>query len=206
MLRKKITAWVLTAAMLTGLGAAAPVTAFAQTAEDVQQNRCYINGDEVRAYDVEDTIYVVVDDLSAYGFNVQKSKKSVTITSGTNGYYFDESFSPNTESSTMGTGSVKTSTIKGKVADQAVTLYTIDNKLCIKAEDLGGLGYTKYDSDKNIMNIYPHRPVIQKIQSITEISRLMRVIRPERLNLSRAHIMIRAKPEVQHPKLISNWV
>ena len=63
MLRKKITAWVLTAAMLTGLGAAAPVTAFAQTAEDVQQNRCYINGDEVRAYDVEDTIYVVVDDL-----------------------------------------------------------------------------------------------------------------------------------------------
>ena len=47
MLRKKITAWVLTAAMLTGLGAAAPVTAFAQTAEDVQQNRCYINGDEV---------------------------------------------------------------------------------------------------------------------------------------------------------------
>lgn len=154
MLRKKITAWVLTAAMLTGLGAAAPVTAFAQTAEDVQQNRCYINGDEVRAYDVEDTIYVVVDDLSAYGFNVQKSKKSVTITSGTNGYYFDESFSPNTESSTMGTGSVKTSTIKGKVADQAVTLYTIDNKLCIKAEDLGGLGYTKYDSDKNIMNIY----------------------------------------------------
>ena len=108
MLRKKITAWVLTAAMLTGLGAAAPVTAFAQTAEDVQQNRCYINGDEVRAYDVEDTIYVVVDDLSAYGFNVQKSKKSVTITSGTNGYYFDESFSPNTESSTMGTGSVKT--------------------------------------------------------------------------------------------------
>ena len=120
MLRKKITAWVLTAAMLTGLGAAAPVTAFAQTAEDVQQNRCYINGDEVRAYDVEDTIYVVVDDLSAYGFNVQKSKKSVTITSGTNGYYFDESFSPNTESSTMGTGSVKTSTIKGKVADQAV--------------------------------------------------------------------------------------
>lgn len=84
MLRKKITAWVLTAAMLTGLGAAAPVTAFAQTAEDVQQNRCYINGDEVRAYDVEDTIYVVVDDLSAYGFNVQKSKKSVTITSGTN--------------------------------------------------------------------------------------------------------------------------
>ena len=60
----------------------------------------------------------VVDDLSAYGFNVQKSKKSVTITSGTNGYYFDESFSPNTESSTMGTGSVKTSTIKGKVADQ----------------------------------------------------------------------------------------
>ena len=35
MLRKKITAWVLTAAMLTGLGAAAPVTAFAQTAEDV---------------------------------------------------------------------------------------------------------------------------------------------------------------------------
>ena len=48
MLRKKITAWVLTAAMLTGLGAAAPVTAFAQTAEDVQQNRCYINGDEVR--------------------------------------------------------------------------------------------------------------------------------------------------------------
>ena len=74
MLRKKITAWVLTAAMLTGLGAAAPVTAFAQTAEDVQQNRCYINGDEVRAYDVEDTIYVVVDDLSAYGFNVQKSK------------------------------------------------------------------------------------------------------------------------------------
>ena len=107
MLRKKITAWVLTAAMLTGLGAAAPVTAFAQTAEDVQQNRCYINGDEVRAYDVEDTIYVVVDDLSAYGFNVQKSKKSVTITSGTNGYYFDESFSPNTESSTMGTGSVR---------------------------------------------------------------------------------------------------
>lgn len=90
MLRKKITAWVLTAAMLTGLGAAAPVTAFAQTAEDVQQNRCYINGDEVRAYDVEDTIYVVVDDLSAYGFNVQKSKKSVTITSGTNGYYFDD--------------------------------------------------------------------------------------------------------------------
>ena len=120
---------------------------------------------------------------------------------------FDESFSPNTESSTMGTGSVKTSTIKGKVADQAVTLYTIDNKLCIKAEDLGGLGYTKYDSDKKYYEYLFHTaPVIQKIQSITEISRLMRVIRPERLNLSRAHIMIRAKPEVQHPKLISNWV
>ena len=154
MLRKKITAWVLTAAMLAGLGAAAPITAFAQTAEDVQQNRCYINGDEVRAYDVDDTVYVVVNDLSAYGFNVQKNKKSVTITSGTNGYYFDESFSPNTESSTMGTGSVKESTIKGKVGDKAVTLYTIDNKLCVKAEDLGGLGYTKYDSSKNIMNIY----------------------------------------------------
>ena len=154
MLRKKITAWVLTAAMLTGLGAAAPMTAFAQSADDVQQNRCYINGDEVRAYEVKDTVYVVVDDLSAYGFNVEKNKKSVTITSGTKGYYFDESFSPNTESNTMGTGSVKESSIKGKVADKAVTLYTIDNKLCVKADDLGTLGYTKYDSSKNIMNIY----------------------------------------------------
>ena len=154
MLRKKITAWVLTAAMLAGLGAAAPMTAFAQTADDVQQNRCYINGDEVRAYEVDDTVYVVVDDLSAYGFNVQKNKKSVTITNGTKGYYFDESFSPNTESSTMGTGSVKESTIKGNVADKAVTLYTVDNKLCVKADDLGTLGYTKYDSSKNIMNIY----------------------------------------------------
>ncbi len=154
MLRKKITAWVLTAAMLAGLGAAAPITAFAQTADDVQQNRCYINGDEVRAYNVEDTVYVVVDDLSAYGFNVEKNKKSVTITSGTKGYYFDESFSPNTESSTMGTGSVKESSIKGKVGDKAVTLYTVENKLCVKADDLGTLGYTKYDSSKNIMNIY----------------------------------------------------
>ena len=44
------------------------MTAFAQSADDVQQNRCYINGDEVRAYEVKDTVYVVVDDLSAYGF------------------------------------------------------------------------------------------------------------------------------------------
>ncbi len=102
----------------------------------------------MRAYDVEDTIYVVVDDLSAYGFNVQKSKNLLRSQVEQMVITFDESFSPNTESSTMGTGSVKTSTIKGKVADQAVTLYTIDNKLCIKAEDLGGLGYTKYDSDK----------------------------------------------------------
>lgn len=136
----------------------------------------------------------------------RKAKKSVTITSGTNGYYFDESFSPNTESSTMGTGSVKTSTIKGKVADQAVTLYTIDNKLCIKAEDLGGLDYTKYDSDKNIMNIYSTQAGYTENTEHYRNTRLMRVIRPERLNLSRAHIMIRAKPEVQHPKLISNWV
>ena len=75
MLRKKITAWVLTAAMLTGLGAAAPMTAFAQSADDVQQNRCYINGDEVRAYEVKDTVYVVVDDLSAYGFNHKWNKR-----------------------------------------------------------------------------------------------------------------------------------
>ena len=52
MLRKKITAWVLTAAMLTGLGAAAPVTAFAQTAEDVQQNRCYITAGPLRGQEV----------------------------------------------------------------------------------------------------------------------------------------------------------
>lgn len=180
MLRKKITAWVLTAAMLTGLGAAAPVTAFAQTAEDVQQNRCYINGDEVRAYDVEDTIYVVVDDLSAYGFNVQKSKKSVTITSGTNGYYFDESFSPNTESSTMGTGSVKTSTIKGKVADQAVTLYTIDNKLCIKAEDLdkvidnilatGSEVYFRFGASQNDDNKFPEEGTEEWTQFLQDLT------------------------------------
>ena len=41
MLRKKITAWVLTAAMLTGLGVAAPVTAFAQTAECTAESLLY---------------------------------------------------------------------------------------------------------------------------------------------------------------------
>ena len=60
--------------MLAGLGAAAPMTAFAQSADDVQQNRCYINGDEVRAYEVKDTVYVVVDDLSHMDSMLRKTK------------------------------------------------------------------------------------------------------------------------------------
>ena len=166
MFKKKLTAYLLSASLVlsAGLGAV-PTTAMAQdgavqtqttdrNADNIQENRCYINGDEIRAYDTEGTVYVVVDDLKAYGFQVKKSGKNVAVTWAGTGYYFDESFSPDTDDAAMTSKAVKVSSIRGNVGTKAVTLYAIDGNLCMKAEDLGIFGYTKYDSQKNIMNIY----------------------------------------------------
>ena len=155
MKKKKIVSLILAASLAAGTAfTALPATAFARTAEDITSNRCYINGDEIRAYDVDGTIYVVVSDLEAYGFGVDKSGKTVDISWAGTPYYFDESFSPDTDDPSMGDGEAEQSSFQGYIDGNAITLYTIDGNLCMKAEDLAPFGYTSYDESLNVMNIY----------------------------------------------------
>ncbi|MCI1653717.1 MAG: hypothetical protein LKI32_02285 [Lachnospiraceae bacterium] len=169
MFAKKALAVMMSACMLAGgTVGLAPLNAWAadpaeaavtadynhDTAEEVQQNRCYINGDEIRAYKSGNEVYVRVKDLSGYGFKVAKDGRMYSIEWGNKGYEFDEEYMPNVESADMAETAVEASTKKAEVAGKTVSLKTADGNLVISANDLADFGYIKYDSAKNIMNIY----------------------------------------------------
>ncbi len=154
MLKKRIIAIVLCAVMAVAF--AVPAAAYTPTsraegrnADIVQNNRCYINGDEINAYQVDGTVYVVADDLAGYGFDVDEDY-NITWEGG---YEFDESYMPTTENAGYATGTVAESG-KGTVKGEEVALYTIDGDICVKAEDLGKFGYVEVDAEKNMYNIY----------------------------------------------------
>ncbi len=155
MKKTKIIALAVSVCMSAGaIFSSGSISALARSADDITQNRCYINGDEVRAYDVDSVIYVVLSDLVAYGFDVSESSTEVDVTWAGTSYYFDESFSPDTDDPSMGSGTVSESSLTGTLDGQEVALYEVDSNLCVKATDMAVFGYTTYDESQNIMNIY----------------------------------------------------
>lgn len=162
MLKKKMAAWMLTAGMIVGSAfVMTPTTVMAasqrtetRTEETIRNNSCYINGDEIRAYTDNGKVYVVVKDLSDFGFEVNASAKTVKIAWAGTDYYCDEKTALTTETTGMEEAAAKASSIKGNVNGKTVTLYNVGGDLCIRAEDLETFGYSVYEEEKNIMNIY----------------------------------------------------
>lgn len=126
----------------------------ARTADDVQNNRCYINGDEVRAYKTDDGVYVYANDLVAYGFSVVSDGNSIDIEWAGTDYYFDETFSPDTDDESMPEGVAQKAEITGTIAGESADIYVIDGNTVVEAEDLGRFGYVEYNDEKEITNIY----------------------------------------------------
>ncbi len=165
---RRLTATLLSAVMATGVMVAAnsgfvwggetdstEISAeIARTADNVQNDRCYINGDEVRAYKTDDGIYVYVEDLVAYGFTVVSDESSIDVEWAGTDYYFDEAFSPDTDDESMPDGIAQKTEISGTIAGESADIYVIDDNIVVQAEDLGRFGYVEYDDEKGMMNIY----------------------------------------------------
>ncbi len=148
-------------AVCMGITAFQPMNVFAKegyridlTAADVQNDRVYINGDEIRAFQVGETFYLYADDLAAYGFAVDTSKNPATVQWAGTDYYYDLNFTPNVDEigTTKGTEAKEAGTVQ--IGDETAALYDVDGVKCIKAEDMDAVGYHAYDAEKNLMNIY----------------------------------------------------
>ena len=156
---KKLGALLLAVSMVFTMGAVTtlPTVATAAEAGDLEtilNNRCYINGNEVRAYKINNDIYIVVDDLAAYGFAIEWDGNIVNIRWGDGQYYTDDSFTPNTDNGTMKTGTLRPCSSKAVIGDETVALNKIQGNICIKATELDAFGYHTYDESKNILNVY----------------------------------------------------
>ena len=126
----------------------------ARTAETVQNDRAYINGDEIRAYASQDGVYVVADDLVAYGFDVVTDEAGITIEWAGTDYYFDDNFTPDTDDEAMPEGEPEGEAISAVIAGEEAQAYTIDGNTVVKAEDLGRFGFVEYDEEKGVTDIY----------------------------------------------------
>ena len=160
---RKLPALLLTAAMVLTMAATvmaeqAPEgesdSGSAEMAIDtdtIWDHRCFINGDEIRAYNIDGYIYIPVADLISYGFDVTDRE----ISWAGSDYYFDAAYMPDTDDEGMLTADPGGETHKIKAGDRNPILFVVNGEMCLDAEDLAAsFGYSIYDEDNDIMNIY----------------------------------------------------